>query len=109
MSLLRGFKQRDTESISDAKVMKESELLLLALLAAVSGCTAGQGNQSLNEVPLRDVTAADASAVPAMTNEWLTLKTLGVRLYSQPSGKRFRKPLIFSSKSGRATRSMALK
>jgi hypothetical protein len=60
--------------------MKASELLLLALLAAVSGCTGGQGNQPLNEVPLRNATAADASAVPAMTNEWLTLKTLGVRV-----------------------------
>ena len=61
-------------------VMKESDVLLLVLLAAVSGCAAGQGNQPLNEAPLRNVTATDASAVPAMTNEWLTLKTLGVRL-----------------------------
>jgi len=57
--------------------MKKAELLLLVLLSA--GC-AGHGNQSLNEAPLRNVTAADASAVPAITNEWLTIKTLGVRL-----------------------------
>ena len=60
--------------------MKKSKLLLVGLLAVMFGCDAGQGSRSLNGGPSVNVATTNVVVLPAMTNEWLTIATIGVRL-----------------------------